>query len=127
MLHYITKEFRFEAAHHLPGYDGPCANVHGHSYKLQVTVGGEVTDKHSEYANDYMVMDFKDLKEVVDSIIRDFDHSDLNKFFAIPTAECMARYIYKEVKKKLPLDIKLAHVRLWETETSFVDYGDLLP
>lgn len=124
----LTKEFHFEAAHHLLGYDGACANVHGHSYKLQVTVGGDIADKNSDIASDCMVMDFKDLKSIVEEkVIKKFDHQDLNVFFKNPTAEVIAYHIYWVVRKALPADIKVVQVKLWETETSSVTFGDLTP
>lgn len=71
----ITKEFHFEAAHALHGYDGPCKSIHGHSYKLTVTVSGTpLGDKKSPKTG--MVMDFGDLKEIIKKNIIDyFDHS----------------------------------------------------
>jgi 6-pyruvoyltetrahydropterin/6-carboxytetrahydropterin synthase len=71
----ITKEFRFEAAHALKGYDGPCRSIHGHSYKLSVTIIGEpVSDSKS--AKNGMVMDFSDLKKIIKKTVIDpFDHS----------------------------------------------------
>ena len=60
----VTKEFRFEAAHALKGYDGPCKNVHGHSYELSVTVIGiPIADRQSTKLG--MVMDFGDLKKII--------------------------------------------------------------
>ncbi|MEI7897813.1 MAG: 6-carboxytetrahydropterin synthase, partial [bacterium] len=71
----VTKEFRFEAAHALMGYDGPCKNIHGHSYELSVTViGTPVTDRSSAKLG--MVMDFGDLKKIIKKQIVDpFDHA----------------------------------------------------
>ena len=71
----VTKEFRFEAAHALKGYDGPCKNVHGHSYELSVTViGTPITDRQSTKLG--MVMDFGDLKKIIKKQIVDpFDHA----------------------------------------------------
>lgn len=127
-MFYLTKEFRFEAAHHLLGYDGACANVHGHSYKLHVTVGGDISELSSDSASDCMVMDFKDLKFLVDEkVIKKFDHQDLNVFFKNPTAEVIANHIYWVVRNALPAKIKIVHIKLWETETSFVEFGDLSP
>ena len=71
----VTKEFRFEAAHALKGYDGPCRNIHGHSYELSVTVTGiPETDTSSTKLG--MVMDFGDLKRLVKrEIIDQYDHA----------------------------------------------------
>ena len=71
----ITKKFRFEAAHALYGYDGKCKNIHGHNYKLFVTVIGVPVNDNSN-AKEGMVMDFGDLKKIVNTqIIEKFDHS----------------------------------------------------
>lgn len=120
---YVTKEFEFEAAHHLLNYNGPCANIHGHSYKLQVTVSGEINLNHTKYANECMVMDFKDLKRVVQHlIIASHDHADLNKIYSNPTAEVMVVEMFHVIKELLPKDVHLESVKLWETSTSFAEY-----
>lgn len=121
---HITKEFTFEAAHHLVGYEGACANVHGHSYKLQVTVKGAISlDDDRTIASNYMVMDFKSLKKIVkDEIISTHDHADLNTIYSNPTAEIMAIYMFGTISAKLPADVQLESVRLWETATSYAEY-----
>ena len=88
----VTKRFSFEACHHLPYYKGACHNIHGHSYKLDVTVGGEVIeDKNNEKCG--MIIDFKDLKEIVNRVVNHLDHSNLNEYFENPTAENIAKFI----------------------------------
>ena len=120
---YLTKEFEFEAAHHLINYDGPCANVHGHSYKLQVTVSGSINVFETKYATDCMVLDFKNLKSIVKTVIIDtHDHADLNKLYSNPTAEIMVVGMFDTIKAWLPKDVKLESVKLWETSTSFAEY-----
>lgn len=126
----VTKIFEFEAAHHLPGYNGACKNLHGHTYKLEITVRGFVDSKTG------MVMDFKKLKVMVKKkIIDKYDHSDLNNFFLMPTAENMVREIAVELAKAIdyiqPLKsmpkyskysgVELVRVRLWETSTSYAE------
>ena len=126
---YVTKEFEFEAAHHLINYDGPCAKVHGHSYKLQVTVSGDVSNTSIfAPATDHMVLDFKDLKKIVDgNIISTHDHADLNDIYDNPTAEVMVIRMFNTIKSHLPKDVKLESVKLWETSTSFAEYrGELI-
>ena len=120
---YITKEFEFEAAHHLLNYEGACAKVHGHSYKLQVTVSGEVYTSGLLQATDHMVIDFKELKKIVEEkIIRTHDHADLNELYANPTAEYMVVSMYSEIYDALPKDVRIESVKLWETSTSFAEY-----
>ena len=120
---YVTKEFEFEAAHHLLNYEGACARVHGHSYKLQVTVSGEVYLSGKLPATDNMVLDFKELKKiVVDKIIRSHDHADLNELYENPTAEVMVIKMYHVIQESLPKDVRVESVKLWETSTSFAEY-----
>lgn len=120
---YCTKEFEFEAAHHLINYDGPCANVHGHSYKLQVTVSGNINTNDTDYASDCMVIDFKNLKKIVKEVIIDtHDHANLNTLYDNPTAEVMVIGMYNNLRECLPLDVRLESVKLWETSTSFAEY-----
>ena len=120
---YCTKEFEFEAAHHLLNYDGACARVHGHSYKLQVTVSGEVYTSGLLQATDHMVIDFKELKKIVEEkIIRTHDHADLNDLYVNPTAEVMVVSMYSQIYDALPKDVRIESVKLWETSTSFAEY-----
>ncbi len=138
----VTKEFKFDAAHALLGYDGLCKNIHGHSYILYVTVIG----KPIENINDTklgMVYDFGDLKFIVNNeIVKKFDHSIiLNKraetanFEGLiemfsrkhyteyqPTCENMVIDFVAKIKKHLPKEIKLYSVRLYETATSYAEW-----
>ncbi|HLU85688.1 MAG TPA: 6-carboxytetrahydropterin synthase, partial [Vicingaceae bacterium] len=71
----ITKEFKFEMAHALIGYDGPCKNIHGHSYRLNVTVKGKVKNGTSD-SDEGMVVDFGIIKKIVNELIVDkYDHA----------------------------------------------------
>lgn len=117
----VTKIFHFEAAHSLPDYKGACHNLHGHSYKLEVTVGGRVQAQGEKKG---MIIDFKDLKSVVHKfILNKLDHSNLNEMFDNPTAEDMVRYIgnvlYPVFKSEA---LELVRVRLWETNDSYAEY-----
>ncbi|MFN4761958.1 6-pyruvoyl trahydropterin synthase family protein [Gillisia sp. Q332] len=139
----ITKQFSFETGHALYGYDGKCKNVHGHSYKLSVTVIGDpITDKTNvKYG---MVIDFGDLKKIVKSEIVDlFDHAtvfnkntphielarelesrDHNVILVEyqPTSENMVVDFSEKIKNRLPDHIKLHSLRLQETESSFAEW-----
>ena len=89
----VTKIFTFDACHHLPHYDGACNKQHGHTYKLEVTVTGKV-DRDITNPKCGMIIDFKDLKKIVDdTVISNHDHSKLNDFFENPTAEMMMEKI----------------------------------
>ena len=108
----LTKEFTFDAAHKLDWYQGKCKDLHGHMYRLHVTVTGEV-DKNG------IIIDFADLKKIVNEKALDFlDHKNLNDVMDNPTAENIAIWIWDKLKD----DLSLHEVKLWETPTSFVTY-----
>ncbi len=139
----ITKQFSFETGHALFGYDGKCKNVHGHSYKLSVTVIGKpITDsKNVKYG---MVIDFTDLKKIVrEEIVDVFDHATVfnqntphielaNELIKRdhhvilvdyqPTSENMVIDFAKKIKNRLPSNITLHSLRLQETESSFAEW-----
>ncbi|MCM5662194.1 6-pyruvoyl trahydropterin synthase family protein [Galbibacter mesophilus] len=139
----ITKQFNFETGHALYGYDGKCKNVHGHSYKLSVTViGSPITDTSNVKFG--MVIDFGDLKKIVkEDIVDVFDHAtvfnkntphvelaeELSKrgHHVIlvdyqPTSENMVIDFAEKIKKRLPENIDLHSLKLQETETSFAEW-----
>ncbi len=118
----ITKIFRFEAAHNLPGHRGKCAHLHGHSYRLEVTLSGPIKDDPGQ-SDHGMVMDFGDLSGIVRaSILERLDHSMLNEVTKIhTTAENLAHWIWDNlVTAGLPNQL-LYRIRLWETDSSFVE------
>lgn len=119
---YVTKTFEFEAAHHLPGYEGECANVHGHTYKLEVTVSGSIPNEQNSIS-DCMVLDFKAIElKVKWLVLSKLDHHDLNSFIPYPTAECLAILCFEVLKDELPADVKLESIKVWETSTSYAEY-----
>lgn len=139
----ITKQFSFETGHALYGYDGKCKNVHGHSYKLSVTViGTPITDTSNvKYG---MVIDFGDLKKIVkEQIVDVFDHAtvfnkntphvelaqelkdrghDVILVDYQPTSENMVIDFAAKLKVQLPDSVKLHSLRLQETETSYAEW-----
>lgn len=139
----ITKQFSFETGHALYGYDGKCKNVHGHSYKLSVTVIGTPINDSSNVKFG-MVIDFSDLKKIVKSEIVDvFDHAtvfnkntphvelakelkdrDHNVLLVNyqPTSEMMVIDFAEKIKKHLPQTIQLHSLKLQETDTSFAEW-----
>lgn len=139
----ITKQFSFETGHALYGYDGKCKNVHGHSYKLSVTViGRPISD--STNVKFGMVIDFSDLKKIVkEEIVDVFDHAtvfnkntphieladELKKrghhIILVdyqPTSEKMVIDFSNKIKCRLPENIELFSLKLQETETSFAEW-----
>lgn len=139
----ITKQFSFETGHALYGYDGKCKNVHGHSYKLSVTViGSPILDTNNvKYG---MVIDFTDLKKIVkEEIVDIFDHAtvfnkntphvelakelmDRDHHVILvdyqPTSENMVIDFAKKIVNRLPNSITLFSLKLQETETSFAEW-----
>jgi 6-pyruvoyltetrahydropterin/6-carboxytetrahydropterin synthase len=112
----ITKIFEFDSAHKLDWHSGKCKNLHGHTYKLEVTISGKLNKNG-------IVMDFSDLKKIVNECIIDkFDHKFLNDTFENPTAETMTVVFFQLILEKLPEDITLKEVKLWETPTSFATF-----
>lgn len=108
----VTRSFTFEAAHQLPWHEGKCRHLHGHSYRLEVTVEGPVGD-HG------IVVDFADIKAVVDrEVVAAYDHRYLNDLLDNPTAELLAAEIWKSVEAA---DLAISRIRLWETADSFVE------
>lgn len=107
----ITKIFTFDSAHRLPWHKGKCFDLHGHTYKLEVTVEGPL-DKNG------IVIDFGDLKKIVKKEILDkYDHKYLNDFWKNPTAENIVQAFYDVLRK----DLKIARLRLWETPNSYAE------
>lgn len=139
----ITKQFTFETGHALYGYDGKCKNVHGHSYKLSVTViGTPITERDNVKFG--MVIDFSDLKKIVkEEIVDQFDHATVfnettphvelaselkNRGHHVilvnyqPTSENMVIDFAERIKNRLPQSINLFSLKLQETESSFAEW-----
>ncbi len=138
----VTKEFTFEMAHALWNYDGPCRNVHGHSYRLLVTLSGMPVDKPGDPKNG-MVIDFTDLKNIVKKeIVSVFDHAVVvsrwfdkekmemfTKMFGNtvlvnyqPTCENLVSDFAERISPSLPHGINLYSLKLYETATSFAEW-----
>jgi 6-pyruvoyltetrahydropterin/6-carboxytetrahydropterin synthase len=138
----VTSEFTFEMAHALKDYDGPCRNVHGHSYRLFVTVTGIPVNDNQNPKNG-MVIDFTELKEIVlKKIINLFDHSvvvsndfDREKLEMIkkafgnavivdyqPTCENLVADFADRLKEAIPGRVKLHSLKLFETARSYAEW-----
>ncbi|SMC33433.1 6-pyruvoyl trahydropterin synthase family protein [Moheibacter sediminis] len=139
----VTKSFNFETAHALYGYDGKCKNIHGHSYKLFVTVKG-IPNQNQDDPKFGMVIDFGDIKSIVKSeVIDEFDHAILlnensphkqlgdnlmkeghKVIFTSyqPSCENMLLDMVARISPKLPEFIQLQSLRLHETETSYAEW-----
>ena len=139
----ITKQFDFETGHALYGYDGKCKNVHGHSYKLSVTVKGTPIN-HTLNVKYGMVIDFGDLKKIVLSeIVNKFDHATVfnkntphielaaelekrgHSVILVdyqPTSEMMLIDFAEKIKSRLPENLQLHSLKLRETGTSHAEW-----
>ena len=138
----ITKQFSFEMAHALRNYDGLCRNIHGHSYKMDITLAGQPLHDETSPKNG-MVMDFGDLKKLVnEEIISLLDHAlvlndktdtqlievlkqNYEKIVTVdfqPTTENLLNFIANKLKTRLPENVNLCRIRLRETDTSYAEW-----
>lgn len=112
----------FSASHELKDYPGDCARVHGHNWGVSAVVGVREIDELG------MGVDFRTLRERLEKIILELDHSHLNDFIAFrevnPTAESIAKYLYDRMKSELPSGVDLVEVRVEETEHDWASYSD---
>lgn len=130
-LGYIT---HFDAAHFLPEYDGKCSRVHGHTWKVEVKICGDVENGN--------LIDFTLFKEIVEKVISNLDHNLLNNIIVVPTAENISQFIWDGVnyeltefihkitthtlknggfKERANANVKLAMVRVWESEKCYAE------
>lgn len=139
----LTKEFAFESAHALEGYDGNCSQIHGHSYRLFVTViGSPIDDPRSPKYG--MVMDFGDLKAIVNKtiidrldhtmVLKESDHNEqlistLQQYYSRievvdyqPTCENMVSRFASDIAALLPEGVELVSIKLHETATSYAEW-----
>ncbi len=136
----LTKEFRYEGAHALMGYDGKCRHIHGHSYILYVTVKGSPS---SDIASPKcgMLLDFTELKKIVnETIVFKFDHAltiregaplidelkaQYDNIIVLPfqpTCENLVIHFAELLSQRLPKEVKLFSLKLYETATSYVEW-----
>jgi 6-pyruvoyltetrahydropterin/6-carboxytetrahydropterin synthase len=139
----ITKIFHYEMAHALHRYDGVCANIHGHSYRLEVTVTGDIISdiNHPKCG---MIMDFGDLKNIVQAtVLNDFDHAlvlnsvsvETHNYASLqssfgniifvdyqPTNENLLIDFSKRIESALPSGVSLVRLRMYETNSSFAEW-----
>ena len=139
----VTKKFTFDMAHALYGYDGPCKNIHGHTYHLSVTLMGTpiLDDTHVKLG---MVVDFSDLKKIVkENVLDEYDHALVlnqeapysksevisNEFEKVilvpyqPTCENLLLHFVETLKDLFPKEMSLVSIRLEETPTSYAEWN----
>jgi len=119
----VRVEETFSSGHALRGYQGKCENVHGHNYRVRLTLAGPKLNDIG------LLVDFTELKRVLRQIISGIDHQFLNDLDAFqkvnPSAENLARYFYEETRRGLsglPEDAGITEVIVWETDTSSAIY-----
>lgn len=122
-MYTITIETEFSAAHIIRGYDGPCSRPHGHNWRVTVEAKTDVLDKIG------MSVDFYTLQKKTEEIIAKFDHCDINTIPPFdktlnPTSENLARYLFDELKKQLPQNVKLSFVAIGETDQYTAKYSE---
>ncbi|HVF61277.1 MAG TPA: 6-carboxytetrahydropterin synthase QueD [Thermoanaerobaculia bacterium] len=121
-MHTVFKDFQFAAAHAIRGHTRGCENLHGHNYRVRVHVAADQLDELG------MVLDFADLKEVVQEVLGPFDHRVINDIPPFDrrntTAELLAEFVYQEVERRLaPTErVRVARVEVWENETACAVY-----
>ena len=110
-------EDSFDAAHALRGYEGPCENLHGHTFRVQVFIEGAKLNKIG------LLDDFKHIKKELTNILKTFDHKLLNDVVPFlvknPTSENLAETIFKQLKKKMK---NVSKVTVWESTTAYASY-----
>ena len=125
-MYEVTVEDSFAAGHYLRNYKGKCENPHGHNYKVRVRLRGAELDQAG------LLLDFKDLKEVMKHVIDRLDHkmlNDVEPFTSLnPSAENLARYFYDEASARLRSltngRVVVGAVTIWETDTTTASYSD---
>jgi 6-pyruvoyltetrahydropterin/6-carboxytetrahydropterin synthase len=122
-MYEVSVDETFAAAHNLRGYKGKCEDLHGHNYKVRVTLAGKEVDSVG------LLYDFVHLKQVIQSVIRSLDHKYLNELSPFdvvnPSAENIAKYIYDRTAKELheaPNGAGVSSITVWETDVSAATY-----
>jgi 6-pyruvoyltetrahydropterin/6-carboxytetrahydropterin synthase len=118
-MYELMAEDTFDAAHALRGYDGPCENLHGHTWKVQVFLSGKKLNKLG------LLEDFKSIKKTLKDLLAEFDHGYLNELKQFknenPSSENIARFIFNAAKDKIP---SLTKVTVWESATTCASYTE---
>lgn len=122
----IGKRYEFSASHRLPNHNGKCRRQHGHNYMLEVEVEG-ITKQEPGASDEGMVMDFAKLDAVVDSLIEQLDHHDINQdipAFKVgypPTAENIVMWVVDNLRL-FNKEINFSRIRLWETNKCYAEW-----
>ncbi|NTU43109.1 MAG: 6-carboxytetrahydropterin synthase QueD [Nitrospirales bacterium] len=121
-MYELMIETGFASAHQLRGYKGKCENLHGHNWRVQVTVAAEKLNEID------LALDFHDLKNMTREIVLQLDHRCLNEIFPFternPSSENIARWIFDSLKKRIVeyKNVKVSAVTVWESDTASATY-----
>ena len=119
-MYELTVKSHFDAAHELRGYPGECRNLHGHTWDVEVTVGGSELDTVG------IVYDFKALKDDLTAVLGEYDHAFINEvppFTELtPTAENLARVIYERLRETVDPRVRVVEVSVWESPIAKLTY-----
>lgn len=117
----LTVRSSFSAAHRLPEYEGNCERLHGHNWQVEVTVESGSLDSRG------MALDFRVMKAALAEVVGRLDHKYLNEIPPFdstnPSSENIARRIFEEMEKKVPLPARLARVTVWESDDAWAAYS----
>jgi len=113
----------FSAAHHIEGYPGDCSNLHGHNWKVVIAIRAEKLDELG------MACDFREAKTILKEILNKLDHTNLDNhpWFTNcnPTSERIAQVIFERLSERLPENLKLEAVEIFESDSTSVEYREL--
>lgn len=119
----LTIKQDFSASHQLRNYGGKCENMHGHNFGVEVVVEGEELDEKVQY-----LVDFKELKQRTKAVLDKLDHKHLNEVECFtevnPSSENIAKYIYRQLKSAMPMNVRLAEVSVSEKDSSKATYWE---
>lgn len=120
-MYRLTVKTGFAAAHNLINYQGDCENLHGHNWKVEVTVTAEELDKAG------LAIDFKVLKRETNTLLDELDHKYVNQhpYFKdlSPSSENISRYLFQELSRRLNNDtIKVERIGVWESDNACAEY-----
>ncbi|MCD6232271.1 6-carboxytetrahydropterin synthase QueD [Candidatus Aerophobetes bacterium] len=120
-MYNLTVETEFAAAHRIKEAEGKCERLHGHTWKVQVTLQGKKLDKRG------ILIDFREVKKLVKKSIDKLDHQYLNEVLKnmAPTTENIAKFLFKELEKKIDSQkIKLSEVKVGESDKTWISYSE---
>lgn len=120
-MYELTVETKFSAAHQLRNYQGRCERLHGHNWKVAVSVRAAVLNDTG------LVLDFKDIRDKADDLLAQLEHSFINEVFPFteinPTSENIAKWIFDGISKKLNTEtVRVYAVKVWESDTASAIY-----